>query len=710
MDLIPSGADGELARAQASKDKYSPLGRREQAAGNEASSAPKIGYMVGALKRPLTFLFRFSPESRKAMLLSLDLALCIFAVLLAYSLRIGEWHILTPAVLELAFVTLASWLMLAPPAGVYRSLLRFFGGRAIKDLAWPCALLAAILVVLLVILPINKTIPRTLSVLVPLMLFMLLAAARSILSSLLRETLYSRRRTGRRRVLIYGAGVAGQALMMSINDDPEFQVSGFVDDNPVLHGRRLEGYSIWHPSELSRVLAQQDIDEILLALPSASRARRRFIVDQMREIAPRIGVRSLPNLSEIAAGRVSVSDLREVQIEELLGRDQVEPDPRLMSAHIAGQSVMVTGAGGSIGSELCRQILLQSPSRIVLAEQSELALYLIEAELRRACEQGKLSVDIVPRLVDVADRRDLERVYRDCRPTTVFHAAAYKHVPLVEADPLAGVRNNVVGTHNCCALSEEFGVENFTLVSTDKAVRPTSVMGASKRVCELVMLAHSDAQLSTKYSAVRFGNVLGSSGSVVPLFRRQIASGGPVTVTDREATRYFMTVSEAAQLVVQAGAMAEGGEIFLLDMGEPVRIHDLAKMMIQLSGLAAAGDDEGGDIEIVEIGLRPGEKLHEELLIDNRALPTAHPRIVRASEPGPVFPHFDDQFERLFEALEQGDVHSTLSIVGEIVSAEGTTGQASAISGELALKSVGDQLPDRAPSAPALSVKPAFGT
>jgi FlaA1/EpsC-like NDP-sugar epimerase len=328
---------------------------------------------------------------------------------------------------------------------------------------------------------------------------------------------------------------------------------------------------------------------------------------------------------------------------------------------------MVTGAGGSIGSELCRQIVTQQPSRIVLAERSELALYTIEDELRQMVGTYGFEVAIEPKLVDISDRGDMERVYRDCRPETVFHAAAYKHVPLVEADPIAGIRNNVLGTFNCCLLGEKFGVKNLTLVSTDKAVRPSSVMGASKRVCELIVLARAAAQANTTYSAVRFGNVLGSSGSVVPLFRRQIAAGGPVTITHRDATRYFMTVSEAAQLVVQAGAMAKGGEIFLLDMGEPVRIEDLAKMMIQLSGLVATGDDREADIEIVEIGLRPGEKIHEELLIDNRGLPTSHPRIVKASESGEVHSSFEARFGELLKCMESRDTSAALSVIDEMI-------------------------------------------
>ena len=631
---------------------------------------------MNALRRYLLFLFRFSPRARTAMVVGLDVGLCIVAVMLAYSLRVGEWRVLLPPVMMLTAITIAIWLLAAPAQGVYRSLLRFSGGQAIKDLARACATLAVALTGLLVVVRFADRIPRTLALLVPLVLFMFLATSRLVLSSLLRDTLYARRKTGRRHVLIYGAGVAGRELALSIKEDPEFEVAGFIDDNPVLRGRRLEGYRIWHAAEMRDVLGSQHVDEVLLALPTAPRARRRAIVEEVAELAPGVGVRSLPNLAEIAAGKVSVSDLREIEIEELLGRDQVAPDARLMSAKISDRRVMVTGAGGSIGSELTRQIVMQCPSQIILAERSELALYLIEGELRELCERHKLKIDIIPKLVDVADRADMERIYREWAPKTVFHAAAYKHVPLVEADPIAGIRNNILGTYNCCVLGEKYGVENFILVSTDKAVRPTSVMGASKRVCELVIQARAAAQRSTTYSAVRFGNVLGSSGSVVPLFRRQIAAGGPVTITHRDATRYFMTIPEAAQLVVQAGAMSKGGEIFLLDMGEPVKIHDLAEMMIQLSGLAAIGDDGDGDIEIVEVGLRPGEKLHEELLIDNRGLPTSHPRIMKASESGLAPAGFDARFIRLQAAMEARDAAAALAVIEELIAGERTVAPA----------------------------------
>ncbi len=630
---------------------------------------------MNALKRYLLFLFRFSPRSRTAMVLALDLGLCIFAALLAYSLRVGEWRVFTIHALKLIILTCGLWLLVAPLQGVYRSLLRFSGAATIKDLAASCSIIAVIMSFLLIFLHVADALPRTISVLAPLMMFIMLATARMVLSSLLRGALYSRARTGRRQVLVYGAGVAGRELVLSINEDPEFNVVGFVDDNPGLKGRRLAGYKVWHSSQLQQALAEQTVDEVLLAIPLAPRSRRREIVDLVRELSPGVAVRSLPNIAEIASGKVSVSDLREIQIEELLGRDQVEPDPQLMAANVRGKCVMITGAGGSIGSELCRQILLQEPSRIILGERSELALYLIEGELRERAKERGIDTVIEPWLVDVADRLDVERVFDRCRPETVFHAAAYKHVPLVEADPIAGIRNNILGTYNCCVVGEQHGVRNFTLISTDKAVRPSSIMGASKRVCELVMQARGAAQTGTTYSAVRFGNVLGSSGSVVPLFRRQIAAGGPVTITHRDATRYFMTVSEAAQLVVQAGAMAEGNEIFLLDMGEPVRIHDLAKMMIQLSGLAVGDDDREADVEIVEIGLRPGEKVHEELLIDREARRTSHPRIVKASECGADPASFESRLGLLLSCIERRDADAALAMIRDLVSVDIDTDQ-----------------------------------
>jgi len=357
-----------------------------------------------------------------------------------------------------------------------------------------------------------------------------------------------------------------------------------------------------------------------------------------------------------------------VRIEELLGRDEVAPDPELMSRIITGRCVMVTGAGGSIGSELCRQIIRQQPRTLVLIDHSEHALYLIEAELRELAEREGVSTGLVAELVDVAQNGQCLHAFDTWRPETVFHAAAYKHVPLVESNPLPGIRNNVFGTLNACLAAEQAGSSTFILVSSDKAVRPSSVMGASKRVCELIVQARAKSQQSMTYSAVRFGNVLGSSGSVVPLFRRQIEQGGPVTVTHSDITRYFMTIPEASQLVIQAGAMAAGGEVFLLDMGEPVKVYDLAVSMIELSGLSVRNaSTPDGDIEIVEIGLRPGEKLFEELLIDENALPTSHPRIVKATDSVIDWRHLQQRLAELSCATEAHDERKALGLLSVLI-------------------------------------------
>jgi FlaA1/EpsC-like NDP-sugar epimerase len=500
-------------------------------------------------------------------------------------------------------------------------------------------------------------------VLHPLVFMLLLAGSRLGLSSLLLQALYSRpMRQKRKRVLVYGAGSAGQQLANSVRDDPQIRVIGFVD--PDLSNRSVEGKPIWHTDELEQILALEDVDEVFLALSTASRSTRRQIVERLRARAPQVRVRMLPSISEIAFEKVSINDLRDVQIEELLGRDEVAPDPELMRRNIAGKCVLVTGAGGSIGSELCRQIMLQRPRTLVLVEQSEHALYLVDAELRELRDREGLAVEIAAELVDVAQSAECTRAFRAWRPETVFHAAAYKHVPLLEANPLPGIRNNVFGTLNACLCAEEAGTDTFILVSTDKAVRPTSVMGASKRVCELIIQARARVQHSMNYSGVRFGNVLGSSGSVVPLFRRQIEKGGPVTVTHADVTRYFMTIPEASQLVIQAGAIAQGGDIFLLDMGDPVRIHDLARAMVELSGLTVRDESNAdGDVEITEIGLRPGEKLHEELLMEENALPTVHPRIVRSHESMIEWLHLQRRLADLGEAIENNDAAIAISLL-----------------------------------------------
>ncbi|MEO7366067.1 MAG: nucleoside-diphosphate sugar epimerase/dehydratase [Sphingomicrobium sp.] len=609
------------------------------------------------------------PRGVRASLVALiDVIACCAAAVLAFWLRLGEWHLFDRPVLIFVAIAIPVWLAIAILTRTYRSLVRFSGRETNRQLAYRCALMSIVLAAILIPLHIQG-IPRTLAVLHPLVFTLALAASRLGLSSLLLQALYNRPlRQKRKRVLIYGAGSAGQQLATSVREDPQIRVIGFVDDSSSLSNRSVEGKPIWHTDDLERILLLEDVDEVFLALSAASRSTRRQIVERLRTRAPEVRVRMLPSISEIAFGKVSINDLRDVQIEELLGRDEVAPDPELMRLNVAGKCVLVTGAGGSIGSELCRQIIRQDPRTLVLLDQSEHALYLIDAELRELKAREGLAVELVAQLVDVGEVAECPRPFHNWRPDTVFHAAAYKHVPLIEANPLQGIRNNVFGALNVCLAAEAVGTETFIMVSTDKAVRPTSVMGASKRVCELIIQARAKVQRSTVYSGVRFGNVLGSSGSVVPLFRRQIETGGPVTLTDTDVTRYFMTIPEASQLVIQAGSMAKGGDVFLLDMGEPVRVRDLAKAMIELSGLSVRDESNAdGDIEIVEVGLRPGEKLHEELLIEDGALPTRHPRIVRARESMVDWRHLKRRLDELRDATEDGDTAKAICLLGLLV-------------------------------------------
>ena len=446
----------------------------------------------------------------------------------------------------------------------------------------------------------------------------------------------------KRKIVIYGAGYAGQQIAAMLNRSDEHFPLFFIDDEQSLSGQIIGGLKVYNAEHALKRLERETVDEILIALPSVGRTRKSEIV-QFLEPA-HIKITEIPGLTKLVDGDIKVSDIREVDIIDLLGRDPVPPIPELLAKNIQHKVVMVTGAGGSIGSELCRQIIKNNPQKLVIYELTEFALYSIDKELRL-----KSQVEIIPILGTVLDEAKLERVIEQYSIQTVYHAAAYKHVPLVECNPIAGLKNNSIGTAFSVNAAIKKGVETFVLISTDKAVRPTNVMGASKRMAELYCQAMAEAQQQTQISIVRFGNVLGSSGSVVPLFKQQIAKGGPITVTHPDVTRYFMTIPEASQLVIQAGALGTGGDVFLLDMGEPVRIQDLARQMIALSGLKVR--EEGadiGDIAIEYAGLRPGEKLYEELLIDHEDTQlTEHSRILRSFEK-----HFSlDELLPIFERI-----------------------------------------------------------
>jgi len=605
---------------------------------------------------------------RRLLIVGCDLTLCSSTVWVAFWLRLGDWDWISWPLLTFMALANAAWLFAACAGGTYRSVVRFSGRHTVFRLIPVFTAMSGILAIVLLTAGIPG-IPRTLSVLHPLVFFFGVATSRIAAAYLIWTAIHVRsRHPDHKHILIYGAGAAGQQLAVSMRHEPRMALVGFVDGNEALRGRTIEGKRIWHSSELENVLAQEDVTEVLLAMPSAPRQLKREIIEQLHHASIPVRVRALPSLSQIAFDHVSISDLREVQIEELLGRDEVKPDPELLAHDIRGKTVLVTGAGGSIGSELSRQILRQAPARLILADQAEHALYLIDTELRELKSREHLTTEIVADLADVADERDCSRLFSACRPDTVFHAAAYKHVPLVEANKIAGIRNNVLGTLHAALNSEQCGAGKFVLISTDKAVRPTNIMGASKRTCELIVQARAAEQNQTKFTAVRFGNVLGSSGSVVPRFRDQIARGGPVTVTHRNVTRYFMTIPEASQLVIQAGAMAKGGEVFLLDMGQPIKIVDLAKTMIELSGLTVRdGSRPDGDIEILEVGLRPGEKLFEELLIAADSVATDHPRIVCAREQMIDWPALEGSIERLCRKIENLNVSGAVGIVQQLV-------------------------------------------
>ncbi len=468
------------------------------------------------------------------------------------------------------------------------------------------------------------------------------------------------------RVLIYGAGEGGVRLASAISGGQQFTAVAFVDDSRALVGSVINGLEVYGPDQLARLVKELDISRVLLAMPSVSRRRRRRILNRLEQLP--VHVQTMPAITDLISGHAQVDEIREVEVADLLGRDAVPPNELLLDACIRGKSVMVTGAGGSIGSELCRQIMRLAPKRLLLLEISEAALYTIDKELRTLETKDALPPEIIPLLGSAHHRNRVCDVLKTYAVDTVYHAAAYKHVPLVEHNMLEGVHNNVFGTLHTAEAAVDAGVRHFVLVSTDKAVWPTNVMGATKRFAEMALQAIHDRGTKTTFSMVRFGNVLASSGSVVPLFRDQIRNGGPVTVTHPDIIRYFMTIPEAAQLVIQAGSMARGSDVFVLDMGKPVRIKDLAEKMIHLMGLTIQDDDNpDGDIEIAYTGLRPAEKLYEELLIGNNVMGTEHPMIMRAEEDFLPWPEFKRLSERMWEACQALDCELARTILLEAV-------------------------------------------
>ena len=595
--------------------------------------------------------FLSRPRSLKRLItLAVDFFAIIFALWLAFSLRYSEMYIPTQDQLWIFLLAPAIAIPIFIQAGLYRAIVRYLGMQALWTVVKTSSFYAITLAVIVLLAGVEQ-VPRTVYGINAIILMLFVGGSRFVArwwfaNSLDSGGVHQSIQRYIPPVIIYGAGASGAQIVAALKMSRQLKPVAFIDDEPSLHRQQINGLNVYSFIDLAHVIEKFSAREILLAMPSISRAQRHTIL-RLLEPYP-VHVRMLPSLMDLAEGKVTLADIQEVDIADLLGREQVEPIEELLCANITGKAVMVTGAGGSIGSELCRQIIKLRPTTIVLYELNEYGLYAIEKELQTL----NIDIPIIPILGTVLNQSRIEAVCNRFCINTIYHAAAYKHVPMVEKNTTEGVRNNVFGTLNCAKAAVACNVETFVLISTDKAVRPTNTMGATKRFAELVLQGIAEEQTSTRFTMVRFGNVLGSSGSVVPLFREQIANGGPVTVTDARIIRYFMTIPEAAELVIQAGAMGEGGDVFVLDMGEPIRIVDLAKRMIHLSGFIEKDDEHAdGDIEIVYTGLRPGEKLYEELLIGDNVSDTQHQKIMRAQEK--VIPW--SQLNLILEQLEQSN-------------------------------------------------------
>jgi FlaA1/EpsC-like NDP-sugar epimerase len=624
--------------------------------------------LTTAIVSGLAWVANLDRRVKKAIAFVADCVICVVAIWLAFSLRLGDWQLWNPSVRSVMLASFSFWPPLFLIFGVYRSIFRFAGSGTITELARASLVFLLAMTVTFMIISVPG-VPRTIGVLVPILFFVGLVTSRIMVRYIISDLLGQRAFGGEaKRVLIYGAGSAGQQLALSTRHSPGMFLLGFVDDDKRLQGQRLDGSPVFHSGDLAAQAERLGVTDILLAVPSMSRSKRKKIVDELKQFS--VHVQTLPQMQDIVAGKVTIADLREVEVDDLLGRDAVAPNELLMGRTIIGKTVMVTGAGGSIGSELCRQIMAIGPRRLVLVEMTEYALYKIEQELAEQMAAGRFraGIEIFPELINTTSARPVASIMASYRPDTVFHAAAYKHVPLLEDNPISGIGNNIISTKNLVLAAEQNKVSHFILISTDKAVRPTNVMGASKRVCEQILQAKAKAGSKSKLTMVRFGNVLGSSGSVVPRFKEQIANGGPVTLTHKEIIRYFMTIPEAAQLVIQAGSMAQGGEVFVLDMGKPVKIYDLASTLINLSGLSVRDEaNPDGDIAIEEIGLRPGEKLFEELLIGENPMPTKHKRIMQAMEGHMEWTALSAALDVLESHVLAGDRNAAVSLLRELV-------------------------------------------
>jgi len=590
--------------------------------------------------------------SKRSIAIMTDIGLCVLCTWLAFTLRLEELILfkdfnIYPALISIFIAIPTFWLF-----GLYRTIFRYTGLSIIFNILASTFTYGLFYFLIIGVYSIEG-VPRSVGIIQPMILFFGIISSRLIIKYILNHNYSSKKTLNKKNVLVYGAGESGRQLVEALENNPEFKVVGFLDDNEQLHRQFLLGKTIYSTIKLENLVKTKDISLVFLALPSISRARRNQIIENLNQY--KLSVKTLPSISEIVDGKITISDIKDLNVDDLLNREEVKPDIKLLNKNINSKTVLVTGAGGSIGSELCRQIIRLKPKNLLLLELNEFALYKIYEELLSFNKNLK----IISLLVDAKEQKKLETIFEIFKVDTVYHAAAYKHVPLVEENICEGVRNNVFSTLAIAKAAVNKKVSSLVLISSDKAVRPTNIMGASKRLSELCMqgIYNHTKDINTNFSIVRFGNVLESSGSVIPKFKKQIKEGGPVTLTHKDVTRYFMTVTEAAQLVIQAGAMGKHSEVFVLDMGESVKIIDLIHKMIKLSGFSIKDDkNQNGDMEVKITGLRPGEKLYEELLIGNNPQKTHHEKIQKAQDSFIPFDKLKLDLDNLYSLLSDNNV------------------------------------------------------
>jgi FlaA1/EpsC-like NDP-sugar epimerase len=626
--------------------------------------------IVKNLKKFLNLSLSLPRYTKKIIVILIDITLCIISFWLALYLRLDEFisirgNLLIVALISTGVTIIVFWLF-----GLYRTMFRYSGKYALTSISFAVSIYGLFYLFIITIYGING-VPRSIGILQPLILFFVIGGSRLIIRYILNiNSLIEKKLLTLQRALVYGAGSAGRQLVSSLENNAQIKVMGFIDDDPVLHDQVIQGKDIFSPNDLFKVINTKNIDLILLAFPSVNRSKRMRILKSISKY--KVIVRTLPSINDLVEGKISFSDIRDLDVADILGRDLILPDKYLLSKNISNKVVLITGAGGSIGSELSRQIVKLNPCKLILVEMSEYSLYKINQDLEEIKKKLDIThkLEIISLLASVEDEVRISKILKTYKPDTLYHAAAYKHVSMVEENICEGIKNNIFGTLVMAKAAISAKVSNFVLISSDKAVRPTNIMGASKRIAELCLmaLAENAKNLNTKFCTVRFGNVLDSSGSVIPKFKKQIIDGGPITLTHSDVTRYFMTIPEASQLVIQAGAMSEGSEVFVLDMGEPIKIKHLAKRIIELSGLSVLDEDnQEGDIKIEIIGLRPGEKLYEELLIGDNPQKTRHPKILKAHDSHISWEKLQKELLNLEIYIREGDVLEIIKVLEKLV-------------------------------------------